>query len=82
MTCLGCNRCEDGPVVTLHDGRVVCNTCPAFKSECLARHVLALPTRDERREFLAAWGRKHGNDAGLALGDLVKSVWAARRDRG
>ena len=79
MSCLGCNRCEDGPVVTLHDGRVVCNTCQDFKDECLARHVLALPTKHERREFLAAWGQKHGQVAGNRLADLVRSVWEAGR---
>jgi len=77
--CLGCSRCEDGPVVTLHDGRVVCSYCEDFKQECLARHVLALPTIQERRQFLADWERKHGNEAGLALGDLVRSVWKAGR---
>jgi hypothetical protein len=77
--CLGCQRCEDGPVVTLHDGRVVCNYCPDYKYECLARHVLSMPTVQERREFLAAWGQKHGNEAGTALADLVRSIWEARR---
>ena len=65
--------------MTLHDGRVVCNHCEDYKQECLARHVLALPTKQERREFLASWGSKHGNEAGLALGDLVRAVWEARR---
>ena len=77
--CLGCSRCEDGPVVTLHDGRVVCNHCEDYKQECLARHVLAMPSKDARREFLASWGRKHGQEAGNALADLVRAVWEARR---
>lgn len=77
--CLGCQRCEDGPVVTLHDGRVVCNYCPDYKDECLARHVLALPTKQERREFLAACGQKHGHDAVNRLADLVRAVWEAGR---
>lgn len=79
MTCLGCNRCEDGPMVTLISGCMVCNYCPDYKDECLARHVLALPTKDDRREFLMAWGKKHGQDAQNRLADLVKSVWGARR---
>jgi hypothetical protein len=68
-------------VVTLHDGRVVCNHCEDYKQECLARHVLALPTKQERREFLASWGSKHGNEAGLALGDLVRAVWESKRSK-
>jgi hypothetical protein len=81
--CLGCVRCESGPVVTLHDGRVVCNTCPDFKDECLARHVLGLATKDDRREFLIKWGKKHGDAARDKLADLVRSVWeAGKRARG
>jgi hypothetical protein len=38
-----------------------------------------MPTVQERREFLAAWGQKHGNEAGTALADLVRSIWEARR---
>jgi hypothetical protein len=76
---LGCQRCEAGPVVTLHDGRVVCNMCPDFKDECLARHILDLPTKDDRREFLIKWGKKHGDESRNRLGDLVRSVWEARR---
>lgn len=77
--CLGCQRCEAGPVVTLHDGRVVCNTCPDYKDECMARHILAMPTKDDRREFIIKWGTKHGDAARDHLSDLVRSVWEARR---
>lgn len=77
--CLGCQRCEDGPVVTLHDGRVVCTYCPDYKDECMARHILAMPTREERRQYLTRWAEKHGQADGLRLGDLVRSVWEARR---
>jgi hypothetical protein len=42
---------------------------------------LALPTKQERREFLASWGSKHGNEAGLALGDLVRAVWESKRSK-
>ena len=66
-------------MVTLHTGVQVCNYCPDYKDECLARHILALPTKQERREFLAAWGQKHGHDAGTQLADLVRAVWEAKR---
>lgn len=77
--CLGCNRCEDGPMVTLHTGVQVCNYCPAFKDECLARHVLSMPTVQERRQFLAGWGQKHGEAEGRRMADLVRAVWEAKR---
>jgi hypothetical protein len=66
-------------MVTLVDGTQRCNYCPDYKDECLARHVLALSTKEERREFLAAWSKRHGTEAGNALADLVRSVWEARR---
>lgn len=81
MSCLGCQRCEDGPVVTLHDGRVVCNFCPDYKDECLARHMLAKPDKNARREFLEQWGKKHGEAARDKLAALARSIWS-RRDRG
>jgi len=77
--CLGCQRCEAGPVVTLHDGRVVCNTCPDYKDECMARHILAMPDKNARRDFIVKWGDKHGEAARSALADLVRSVWEAGR---
>ena len=77
--CLGCQRCEAGPVVTLHTGVQVCNYCPAFKDECLARHVLSMPTVQERRQFLAGWGQKHGEAEGRRMADLVRAVWEAKR---
>jgi hypothetical protein len=66
-------------MVTLVDGTQRCNYCPDYKDECLARHVLALPSKHDRREFLMAWGKKHGQDAQNRLADLVKAVWGARR---
>ena len=77
--CLGCQRCESGPVVTLHDGRTVCNYCPDYRAECLARHVISLPTKDDRRAFVAEWGRKHGQAAQGHLSDLVRKLWEPRR---
>lgn len=77
--CLGCQRLESGPTVTLITGAVVCNYCPAYKDECMARHILAMPTREQRRKFLADWGLKHGQAEGLRLADLVRAVWEAGR---
>lgn len=77
--CLGCTRCETGPTVTLASGCTVCNYCPDYKQECLARHVLSLPTKEARREFLAAWGRKHGQASADELGELVKVVYKTQQ---
>ena len=66
-------------MVTLHTGVQVCNYCPDYKDECLARHVLSMPTVQERRQFLAGWGQKHGEAEGARLADLVRAVWEAKR---
>lgn len=79
--CLGCQRLESGPTVTLITGAVVCNYCPAWKNECLARHVLSLPGKTERRKFLAEWASRNGNESALRLGDLVRAVWDRDRCR-
>ena len=77
--CLGCQRCEDGPVVTLFDGRVVCNVCEDWRAECEARHVLAMPDKQVRREYLAAVEKKRGADGGKALSDLALKIWNAEK---
>lgn len=60
--CLGCQRCETGPVVTLHDGRVVCNTCLDYRLECEARGLLSL-SLPARRLFLEKAEQVRGRDA-------------------
>ena len=47
--CLGCQRCESGPMVTLITGRCVCDYCPEWKMECEARNLLKLPLADRRK---------------------------------
>ena len=58
--CLGCNLIEEKPV-TLRTGKVVCSSCEAWRLECEARHVLALPTRADRAEYLAKVGPKRSS---------------------
>lgn len=65
--CLGCQRCEDGPVITLIDGRVVCNYCPDYRAEFEARHVLAMPSIHQRREFLHGKLDEYGKPRGGVL---------------
>ena len=50
--CLGCNLVEDAQN-TLHDGSVVCSTCPRFLLECEAREILRLSYRQGRERAAA-----------------------------
>lgn len=61
----------------LIDGREVDSASAAWRSECLARHVLALPTLVERREWLAAFEKRHGLSAADALRDGMKALHEA-----
>ncbi len=42
----------------LHDGREVPTTDPEWIAECLARHVLGLPTLAPRRAWIADYRRR------------------------
>lgn len=42
----------DKPRATLVDGRQVCTWCEAWRHECEARHILAMPTLAQRRACL------------------------------
>lgn len=86
MSCLGCNRLETDQVTKLIDGTVVCTWCEAWRAECEARHILSIPDKVARREYLR--GREEngkvvkrgilqvrGEQACLELEALVKRVW-------
>jgi len=75
MECLGCNYILTTPV-TLRDGRIVCSSCEAWRLECEARHVLALP---HRREYLDEVRKKRGEDAYQALRNEMLSLQDAAR---
>lgn len=47
--CLGCQRCESGPMVALISGLRVCDFCPEWKMECEARKLLKMPLVDRRK---------------------------------
>lgn len=76
--CLGCQRCETGPMVTLSDGRSVCNFCEDYREECEARHVISLPSKYDRREYIDGITKKRGEAAGLRLAEVVKKLWEIR----
>jgi hypothetical protein len=50
--CLGCNAVS-GPANTLHDGAMVCATCPDWLLECEAREILRLGYRQGRERAAA-----------------------------
>ena len=90
MSCLGCNRLETDQVTKLIDGTVVCTWCEAWRQECEARHILAIPDKVARREYLR--GREEngkvvkrgilqvrGEKACADLEAMVMKVWEARR---
>lgn len=47
-------------LVQLINGEFVQSDAKEWAAECLARHVLALPTLAERREWLADFEKRHG----------------------
>ena len=76
--------------VALIDGRMVSNYSDDWRAECEARHVLAMPGKYERREYLR--GREEagkivkrgvfqvrGEAACLQLEAQVRKLWEARR---
>jgi len=84
-----CPACAH-PRVTLIDGTETCSWSEAWRAECEARHVLAMPGKYERREYLR--GREEagkivkrgvfqvrGEAACLQLEAQVRKVWEARR---
>lgn len=79
MTCLGCARCEDGPVVTLMDGRVVCDHCDDWRAECEARAVCDMPSISARRDYLEKVATKRGEAAVKVLKSDIARLWAVRR---
>ncbi|MDE2439553.1 MAG: hypothetical protein KGP14_00910 [Betaproteobacteria bacterium] len=79
--CLGCQSCEDGPIVTLISGAQVCNLCPAWRVECEARELLDMPL-EARRAALADRESKRGVKSVNALKDVMKAVFEARRANG
>ena len=78
MGCLGCNLIEEH-AVTLNDGRVVCSSCEIHRLECEAREVIAKPTVEARRAYLAGVEEKRGAVAVDALRAVMKVEWAKAR---
>lgn len=77
--CLGCVRCESGPVATLIDGRTVCTWCPDWRRECEARVVLGMAGIEARRAYLAQVERRRGKDETDALAVVIRELWDHRK---
>jgi hypothetical protein len=75
MTCLGCQRCETDPMVTLIDGRKVCSYCPDWRLECEARQVAAMAALEQRRAYMVEAQKKRGQAAYLELARVVSVVF-------
>ncbi len=60
--CLGCQRCEDAPMVVLWDGRSVCNTCDDWRCECEARRLLKIRSMKKIKQELEWRENLHGRD--------------------
>jgi len=85
-SCPACNH----PRVTLIDGSETCTWSEAWRAETEARHILSMPDKVQRREYLR--GREEagkivkrgvfqirGESACLQLEAQVRKVWEARR---
>lgn len=79
MTCLGCQRCETDHVVTLSDGRVVCDQCEDWRHECEVRDTVKrfYPDAGSMKSYLAEVAKKRGAEAMERLRADCLAVWRA-----
>lgn len=66
--------------VTLIDGTRAQSDSPAWRLECLARHVLAIAGRAERVEWLDDFEARHGKKPADELKDAMLGQHAAQRE--
>lgn len=78
--CLGCGQHHpDAREVTLVDGTTASSYSEAWRLECEARSVLAIPTLAKRQEHLARIEKARGQRAADQLRDTMLVVWNAGR---
>lgn len=68
-------------MATLLDGTDAATDSEAWRHECEARAIAALPNLAQRREWLEAIERKRGKPEADRLRATMGKVWEARRDR-
>lgn len=61
--------------VTLASGQVVTRDAEEWRHECLARHVLALPSKPARQAWLADFAKANGEPTTQALKDTMAALW-------
>lgn len=64
---------------TLHDGREVDSASQDWQLECLARHVLRMPTREQRIAWLEDAERRSGPKGNLRA--RMNAILAADKSR-
>lgn len=81
MSCFGCNRLDTETGVTLElSGKLVCSSCPEWRAECAARHLLEkLPNREARNQVLDNVAKKAGEAASQKLKNDVLALWHHRQ---
>lgn len=67
--------------VALYDGRPSCSWSEDWRHECEARHILNLPTRDDRRAWLADIQKLRGRSARERLEATILALHTARGKR-
>ncbi len=76
MACLGCNLIETSPV-DLRDGRMVCNCCPDWRHECLARDLAKYESNEKRKAFMGKYEARHGAEMAKQLRTDVGAIMKA-----
>jgi len=69
-------------LVTLHDGATAPSDSEAWRHECEARAIAALPTLAARRAWLAEIAKRRGDPAADRLRATMRAVWSARTQGG
>lgn len=65
--------------VELVSGQIVTRNAEEWRHECLARHVLELPSKAARVEWLEKFTKVHGEAATQALRDTMTALWNKER---
>lgn len=63
----------------LHDGTEVSSYSEAWRMECEARWILALPSLDERRAWLQSLEKRRGQAHVDQLKATIRTLWAQRQ---
>ena len=66
-------------IVTLIDGTEVDSASEAWRHECEARAIAALPTLADRRAWLEAVEKRRGKDEADRLRKTMTALWEAGR---